>query len=242
MHLMDFIRFRRARLAAFVTTLSALAPVLGAGPDPSPPRAAADWLRDRVPTALQGRVFILENWQWLALVVLVFVGVVVDRLVRLGLGSWVRRLLASSAHLREKGTAASFEKPVGILAMALFWLLALPLLDLPLSALSALRVAAQLVLSAALVWGVYRLVDLLSAHFAALAARTESRFDDLLIPLVSRAIKIVVLTSTSISRVFWRAWASAASPSPSPPRTRWRISSVRSPCSSTGPSTSATGS
>jgi MscS family membrane protein len=193
MHLMDFIRFRRARLAAFVTTLSALAPVLGAGPDPSPPRAAADWLRDRVPTALQGRVFILENWQWLALVVLVFVGVVVDRLVRLGLGSWVRRLLASSAHLREKGTAASFEKPVGILAMALFWLLALPLLDLPLSALSALRVAAQLVLSAALVWGVYRLVDLLSAHFAALAARTESRFDDLLIPLVSRAIKIVVL-------------------------------------------------
>lgn len=157
------------------------------------PRTTADWLRSRVPSALQGRVFILENWQWLALVVLVFVGVVIDRLVRAMLAAWARRLLAASSQLREKGLTASFGKPVGILAMALFWLLTLRPLDLPLDALTALTLAAQLVMAAAAVWGIYRLVDLLSAHFAALAARTESRVDDILIPLVRRAVKIVVL-------------------------------------------------
>jgi MscS family membrane protein len=43
------------------------------------------------------------------------------------------------------------------------------------------------------VWALYRLVDLLAAHFKALAARTESRVDDILIPLIRRAVKIVVL-------------------------------------------------
>jgi MscS family membrane protein len=157
------------------------------------PRTVADWLRDRMPSALAGRVFILENWQWLALVALVFFGVVVDRLVRLILGAWLRRLLGASERLREKGADISFEKPMGILAMALFWWLTLGLLDLTLNALTVLKLAAQLVMSAAGVWGIYRLVDLLSAHFAALAARTESRFDDILIPLVRRAVKIVTL-------------------------------------------------
>jgi MscS family membrane protein len=157
------------------------------------PRTMADWVRNRVPSVLQGRVFILENWQWLALAVLVFVGVVIDRLVRMMLGAWVRRLLAASSRLREQGLTTSFGKPVGILAMALFWLSTLGLLDLPLNALTALKLAARLVMAAAAVWSIYRLVDLLSAHFAALAARTESRIDDILIPLIRRAVKIVVL-------------------------------------------------
>ena len=126
------------------------------------PHTMADWVRSRVPSVLQGRVFILENWQWLALAVLVFVGVVIDRLVRMMLGAWVRRLLAASSRLREQGLTASFGKPAGILAMALFWLSTLRPLDLPWNALTALRLAAQLVMAAASVWGIYRLVDLLS--------------------------------------------------------------------------------
>ena len=47
-------------------------------------------------------------------------------------------------------------------------------------------------MAAAGVWGAYRLVDLLAAHFTALAQRTESRVDDILVPLVRRGLKIVV--------------------------------------------------
>jgi len=157
------------------------------------PRTMADWVRERLPGTLVSRVFLLENWHWLALVVLVFVGVVVDRLVRVVLGVWVRRLLAKSERIRLPEASLSFAKPMGILAMALFWWLTLGWLDLPLNALTVLKLASQLVMSAAGVWAIYRLVDLLSAHFTALAAGTETRVDDILIPLIRRAVKIVTL-------------------------------------------------
>ncbi len=156
------------------------------------PRNLADWLRGKLPGALLDRGFVLEHWQWMALIGIVFIGVVIDRLVRLSLGAWILRLLARSARLREKQTDVDFERPVGILFMALFWSLTLPSLDLPLRALAALNFAAQLVMAAAGVWGAYRLVDLLAAHFTALAQRTESRVDDILVPLVRRGLKIVV--------------------------------------------------
>jgi MscS family membrane protein len=157
------------------------------------PRTIADWARERMPSSATARVFILENWQWLALTVLVFLGVILDRLVRLILGAWVRRLLAKSQRLRAHEAELSFEKPVGILVMALFWWLTLGSLDLALNALTVLKLAAQLVMSAAGVWAIYRFVDLLSAHFTALASQTESGIDDILIPLIRRAVKIVVL-------------------------------------------------
>jgi len=157
------------------------------------PVSLAQSVRGRLPETLQKRVFILENWQWLSLIVLAFLGVIVDRIVRVVLAMWLRRLLAGSERLRQKGADVSFERPMGILAMSCVWWVGLSLLDLPMTALATLRFAAQLVMAAAGVWAVYRLVDLVSAHFAALAARTQSKIDDILVPMLRRAVKIVVL-------------------------------------------------
>jgi MscS family membrane protein len=44
----------------------------------------------------------------------------------------------------------------------------------------------------AVVWAAYRLTDLLGEFFASKAARTETKFDDLLIPLVRKTIKIFI--------------------------------------------------
>jgi MscS family membrane protein len=159
----------------------------------APPAETTTWLQEHMPAVLRERIVILENWQWLGLLLLVVAGVILDRIVRIVVGAWVRRLLSRSAHVREPGAAGSFAKPVGILAMAFSWLLGLGLLDLPPSAQAALAFAARLVLAAAAVWAIYRLVDLVSAHFAGLAAGTETRIDDILIPLLRRAVKIIVL-------------------------------------------------
>jgi MscS family membrane protein len=153
----------------------------------------ADLLRSRLPRAGTKRGFLLENWQWIALLVLAFIGVVVDRLVRLVLGSWTRRLLQKSERLRDRKALLDFAKPIGILAMAVFWILVLPLLDLELRALAALKFAAQLLIAASGVWAAYRLVDLLAAHFLAMAAETDTKIDDILIPMARRALKIVVV-------------------------------------------------
>jgi len=153
----------------------------------------ADWIRGKVPQSMRGTLFILENWQWLALVALVFVGVIADWTVRLTFGRWVRRLLTKSEHLREHAVDTGFVKPIGIFAMAVVWWAFLGMLDLPLRALAALRFSTQLMMAGAGVWATYKLVDLVAAHFQALAGKTDTKVDDILVPMIRRALKIVVV-------------------------------------------------
>ena len=163
--------------------------------EPSRPSTAsfADWVRAHVPDLLQGRSFLLEHWQWAALVLLAFAGVVVDRLIRYVLGVWLRRLLSSADRARIADAITNFEKPIGILAMAVVWWLLVGLLDLPPKALDTFRFATRLMMAGAGVWAAYRFVDLASEQLSTLASRTESRVDDILVPLVRRALKIAVL-------------------------------------------------
>jgi len=186
-------RFSRATLEALPALLESVrdrdyvAGLQGGGG-----HALADWLRERAPASLRSRTFLLEGWQWLALVVVAVLGVLVDRIVRALLGLWLRRWMTRARRAVDV-EEARFEQPVGILAMALVWLVALRGLGLPLDVLNVLVVAARFVLAAAGVWAAYRLVDLATAYFAAVAARTETHVDDLLVPLARRGLKIVVV-------------------------------------------------
>jgi MscS family membrane protein len=153
----------------------------------------AGWIRGRLPDSLLRRTFVLENWQWLALLLLAFVGVVADWLFRQVVGMWVRKLLAKSAHLRQAKHDTDFTRPLGIVVMALCWWMLLGFLDISVRALTALRFATEFVMAAAGVWAAYRLVDLVSAHFIAVASRTDTKVDDILVPMLRRALKIIVI-------------------------------------------------
>lgn len=155
-------------------------------------RSFSHWVRARIPDTFQKVVFLLEGWQWLGLVVVAVLGVLLDRIVRLLLGVWLRRLFVRAPG-GVRAERVRFEQPVGILVMALVWLALLRVLDLPLGVLNVLVLAGRFVLAAAGVWAAYRLVDLLTAYFASLAAKTETHIDDLLVPLVRRGLKVVVI-------------------------------------------------
>ena len=166
----------------------------GLGDNAGAPDSLADMIRKRVPAEARRVVLWLEAWQWVGLFVIVLFGVVLDRLVRLLFHFWIRRLLRGSEKQRDAGALADFERPVGILSMGLSWQLLLPWLDLPLRTLAALLFASKLVAAIAGVWAAYKLVDLLASHFAALAERTETQIDDILVPMLRRALKILVVS------------------------------------------------
>jgi MscS family membrane protein len=150
------------------------------------------WLRSKVPRSLRRTAFILEAWQWLGLLALALLGIVVDRLVVLLAevltGRWLRRRV-------DQVEATDLHKalrPLGIVAMAVLWRLLLPFLWLPVNVLAALTVAVRFVIAAGAVWAAYRLVDILSAVLEARAARSHNRFDDLLVPLVRKSLKVFI--------------------------------------------------
>lgn len=153
----------------------------------------ADMIRAKLPPSLARRSFLIENWQWLALVALILVGVIADRILRYLLGVQIRKILGKRSRRIDAGMVTRFEAPLGILAMALLWALVLPLLDLPISIIEILTPAVEVLMAAAAVWAAYRFVDLLAAYFATITAETASKLDDLLVPMIRRALKIVVV-------------------------------------------------
>ncbi|MCB1736999.1 MAG: mechanosensitive ion channel family protein [Gammaproteobacteria bacterium] len=147
-------------------------------------------VRDAMPAYMKATPFLLENWRWLALFVLIVLGVLIDRIVSWFLAAFVRRYRERSDTYRE--VRDSMLRPLGLMAMAVLWWLGVNLLGLPEQALLVLLVAVKFLAGISAVWTAYRLVDLLTAWMRKRAAATESTLDDALVPLAQRSFKIFV--------------------------------------------------
>jgi MscS family membrane protein len=158
------------------------------------PQTVAMWLREEMPPSLRRGGFILEYWQWIALAILIFAGVVVDRVLTFVLERIVAGRLAKRLSTRDidGGLVHSAMRPFGLVAMAVLWWLALLVLGLPVEVLTVLLVAVKFVAIASIVWAAYRMVDILAAVLEHHAAGTETRYDDLLVPMLRKSAKIFI--------------------------------------------------
>ncbi len=132
-------------------------------------------------------------WQWLSLGVLILVGVVLDHLVRSLLRIVIARKIGqtqSKEHVEAIYTAA---RPLGMFAAGVLWLLALRVLALPLSAHQLLHAAAAVWTVLSGTWAAWRVTDLVGGVFMERAKKTATKLDDILIPLVRKAMKIFIV-------------------------------------------------
>jgi len=147
-------------------------------------------LRSKLPDVLKGG-FILEYWQWLGIFIVIIVGSIADKTV-----AW---FLARNVNKWKQGHQAYSEientilRPLGLMAMALIWWFLLGLLGLPDTALAILSVAVKLLVSLSAVWSAFRLVDIVYVLLMRKALTTNNRFDDLLVPMVSKSLKVFVV-------------------------------------------------
>ncbi len=158
------------------------------------PLTPAMWLRSRMPERLRTGGFLLEHWQWLALSILIFLGLLVERTLTYVLVRGAARRLArrlSSRHV-DKTLVRGAMRPLGVVAMAALWWLGLMLLGLPARPLAVLLLAVKVLAIASFVWATYRAVDVVAAVLASYAAETETRYDDLLVPLLRSSAKVLV--------------------------------------------------
>lgn len=159
--------------------------------DRSDVSTAEAWLRDHMPEWLRGKAFLLAYWQWLGLLVLILVGLIAS-----AVGSFLFfKIGQRMARLRgvELKRGHKVGRPFGLVAMAGFWWFGLGFLLLPEKAHSIFLLAARFLLMAGVVLSVNRVVDWVMEVFAGLAEKTESKFDDLLVPMVRRAMKVFVV-------------------------------------------------
>ena len=164
-----------------------------------------DWIYDHFPFLLKRAIY-LQNWQWLGLFVVILTGMAVSRLIAFFLSHGVRRWFSRARFHLDTKLEKDFVRPIRISLMAWFWLLGLTVLGLPPDALAYLRIAAQVVTAAGAVWALYRLIDIVGNYMTEKAARTENKFDDLLVPIVTRSLKIFIVVVAIVFLAEYNQW------------------------------------
>ena len=156
----------------------------------TPPVAGLDWIQDLFPAAFLHPGFFLPHYQWICILVVIFLGFLVDRVVRSVLSRMTIAWLKLAKIEVDREAERSVWKPVGLLAMALVWYAGTNIIGLQPEVLSVLLVAVKFFAVVSAVWTAFRMIDLLSSYLLKKSQKTATKFDDLLIPLVSRTLKV----------------------------------------------------
>ena len=148
-------------------------------------------IRAQLPDIFKGG-FLLEYWQWIGLFIVVVLGSIADKVLAWFLARniavWQRKLPGGYTKVDN-----AVLRPLGLMAMAIIWWLGLHLFGLPDTALIILSIAVKLLVSLSAIWSAFRLVDVFNLLMLNKAKKTQNKFDDLLVPLISKSLKLFII-------------------------------------------------
>ncbi len=155
---------------------------------------APEWLEDAMPRVLKsGEIMGLQYWQWLGLLLLIFLGIFADFVVRTLVRPVLRRVVRRFDSEVDEDVIKAAVRALGLFAGALVWMTLI-------SALNFGGVVREIALAAVGVYAVFtgtlagwRLVDLLADVLLHLAMQTEAKFDDILVPMLRKTLKVFII-------------------------------------------------
>lgn len=185
-------------LSSLFLVIALSSPTLAALPDRvtgPEPKAMAETdadsgLAGSMPDWLRGDVFGVEAWQLLFLALLVIVGIILRKLVIHIIVTWVRRVTKRLAFGWIDQVASRADKPVGTLVVAAVLAVGVPVIGLPAQFEFVIQLATRSLAAYSVVWLCYRLVDVVSDVMEERAAKTTSKLDDQLVPIIRKSLKV----------------------------------------------------
>lgn len=155
----------------------------------------ADYVRDSAPAWLtEGEFLVLAPWQWIAVFLLIVLGLLVDLIVR----AILRRIERSVGVKSESEELRRQLRPIGLMAALLVWWIAVRFLDIQGFAGQVLLSALTILLAIAGTLAAWRLADLVGDVLSVRAKSSSSRIDDVLVPLLVRSMKILVIVAAIV--------------------------------------------
>jgi MscS family membrane protein len=145
-----------------------------------------------IPPSWRHKTFLLEDWQWLFLILVVLVGLIVYKLVPLLVGQSLKIWFKRSILWDKTKLIPGISRPFGFLAMSGFWWLSLGNSGLELNTLNVLLTAVKFMTAVGIVWCAIRAVDVVSEYVEKKAQSKESRINDLLAPFARKSFKVLV--------------------------------------------------
>ncbi len=149
-------------------------------------------LKASMPEWTGHRSFVLLNGQWLAILLIIFISLIIEKIVRFFIGRYVTNWLIKRNIQFEKSEERHFTLPIGIMTFSGFWTLAVRILEFQDGELSAFLRGGYVVFTIATVFAANRVVDVIGVWLSEKAELTENKYDDILVPLISKTSKFFV--------------------------------------------------
>ncbi|MGI9428779.1 MAG: mechanosensitive ion channel family protein [Bythopirellula sp.] len=150
-------------------------------------------IRELFPVFLRQKTLIIPDYQWICLLALIFIGLAADVATRWLLALISSRWLDDYVEEEELAARAKIWRPIGRLVNAAIWYGGTKLIGLPPSALNILLAVLKLFTIYAAAWTAFTIIDVVAQYLARKAAGTETKFDDLIVPMVSKSLKILTV-------------------------------------------------
>jgi MscS family membrane protein len=153
-----------------------------------------DKLIQILPKEADKKVFGIKIWQYIGLLIIVTIGVLIERLFEFLFRLLVRKMLKLKKGERlAKKLILPVTKPLSLIIVLSIVLLFIPALLLPINVTQYLILGIKALIPLLVTIVIYKLTDLLSDYLMAKAEKTENTLDDQLIPLLRKILKVFVV-------------------------------------------------
>ncbi len=153
----------------------------------------SDKLLRYLPTESRHEYFGLAAWQYVAILIIVILTYLVFRLLNWSITFITTRVLFRFGYKElARKFVSPIVRPIGLLIAFVLAETATPLLQLPVKITAFISITVELLIPLFATIAVYRSMDIVGLYMRKLADKTESTFDDQLVPLIRKILKTFV--------------------------------------------------
>lgn len=147
--------------------------------------------RNSLPASFKRKVFLIENWQWLGISSLLLIGFVLVRIIGLVTEFLVEKNSKIFEHAPD-GVVSKAIVPLRRLSFVIFLIPTVQYLELNIEALSIINRVLLISRAIIIVMLLHRIIEMASYFFKQKSLKTLNKFDDILIPLLTKTSFILL--------------------------------------------------
>ncbi len=147
-----------------------------------------------LPEWMSDEIFLFTKGQWLGFLFIFSIGILALSLVRYLGTLYIRAMVRKEALNFKNKDHYKATLPFGLLAFSLVGMTGVRLLDLDLDSYAVLVRAFYILIALTSVWSALKIVDLISMHFVKVAKDTNNKFDNVLVPMLTKTAKVLVVS------------------------------------------------
>ena len=156
--------------------------------------ATAQYLIGNLPAIFQTRFLGMALWQFAGIFLLLLFALVVRTIAEFVLKKIAKWLQKHTPPTWDETIVLESVRPLGFLVFTLLLLAFYADLQLPVHMNAAIRFVLDVMVAVSLLWLSFKVVDFLCDHLLRITARTDTKLDDQLVPMLRKSLKIFAFT------------------------------------------------